>query len=219
LNAAQFFTGLDDLALAEELLERAETLEPRNTEVKNRLGRLHENAAKRGSPSERTDEARLALTKYEEAFRLLRDRDAQFSRLPSLARAAFEAGDLPRAKRYASRAISDAEVITNWAQGNCIHYGHEILGRIAFAGGELELAAKHLLDAGRTPGSPQLNSFGPSFELANELLEAGDVDSVLHYLELVRRFWQFGGKAIERWEAQLRAGERPRLDRAGALPR
>jgi hypothetical protein len=187
-NAAQFFTGLDDDRKAQKLLQRAEALQPRRVEWKTRLGDLHQRRANRGPASRRTARARAALGKYEEARRLTRDRNLRFYKLPALARAALAAGDLRKAKKYATAAISEAEVFRDWARGNGIHHGHAVLGRIAFARGDLALAAKHLLDAGRTPGSPQLDSFGPTFELAEELLGAGDQRSVLEYLELCRSF-------------------------------
>ena len=43
--------------------------------------------------------------------------------------------------------------------------------------------------SGKTPGSPQLNSFGPDFMLDRELLEKGERAAVLAHLELVGKFW------------------------------
>jgi hypothetical protein len=50
------------------------------------------------------------------------------------------------------------------------------------ANGDIEEAKKQLLLAGKTPSSPQLNSFGPNMILAKELLDKGEKDTVLHYL-------------------------------------
>jgi tetratricopeptide (TPR) repeat protein len=208
-NAAQFFTGLDEPKTAEKLLKRAEALEPKSAQWKTRLGHLYKNGSTRGPAKQRTAQARAALRKLEEAWRLTRDRNFRFYTLPDLARTAFAAGDFGKAKKYATASISEAEVFKDWAHGNGIHHGHAVLGRIAFARGDLAGAAKHLRDAGRTPGSPQLNSFGPSFELAEELLLTGDQSSVLEYLELCRNFWSDRAKAIDAWQKQIRAGKRP----------
>ena len=73
--------------------------------------------------------------------------------------------------------------------GNRIHHGHLTLGRIALAEGNLEEAKNRLLKAGETPGSPQLNSFGPKMDLAKALLERGETVVVLRYFELCSEFW------------------------------
>src|SRR6266508_279223 len=71
---------------------------------------------------------------------------------------------------------------------------------------------------GTTLGSPQLDSFGPDFHLANELLARGRTESVLEYLDLCRRFWTLGHDALDGWTAELRAGRRPVLREFGIDP-
>ena len=90
--------------------------------------------------------------------------------------------------------------------------------------GNLAAAKKHLLAAGATPGSPQLNSFGPQMQLARELLEKGEKETVLQYLDLVARFWANPDerteanpkriarehlKQLEAWKKQIREGKVP----------
>lgn len=207
-HAARFFTLLDP-KVAERLLLRCESLEPKMAKWKDRLGRLFEKASEHGPRSRRRAAARAALRKYEQSLRLTSDRNFRFYQLPALARVAFSAGDLRKATKYGRAAISEAELFKDWAHGNGIHHGHCVLGRVAFARGDKTLAAKHLLDAGRTPGSPQLNSYGPNFALAEELLNSGDKASVLEFLELCRRFWSYRAKALDAWQQQIRAGKRP----------
>jgi len=52
--------------------------------------------------------------------------------------------------------------------------------------GKVEDAKHYLLEAGKTPGSPQLNSFGPDMSLAEELesfsLLDSDSESLRHSL-------------------------------------
>jgi hypothetical protein len=47
------------------------------------------------------------------------------------------------------------------------------LGLIAVHKNDIETARRELLESGKTPGSPTLNSFGPNMILAKELLEKG----------------------------------------------
>ena len=98
-----------------------------------------------------------------------------------------------------------------WNRGNRIHHGHMTLGRIALAEGNLEEAKYRLLKAGETPGSPQLNSFGPQMDLAKGLLERGKVDVVVRYLELCAEFWntERAMARLAKWTALAKAGEIP----------
>ena len=99
----------------------------------------------------------------------------------------------------------------NWDYGNAIHQGNLVLGRIAVSEGRLADAAKYLLAAGETPGSPQLNSFGPNMTLARDLLERGDAASVLKYFELCGKFWKMGGEFLAAWTAQVLSGGVPQF--------
>ncbi len=141
--------------------------------------------------------------------------------LPDITAAAMEAGELSKAAAYADEMLAmgmGPVAPGNWNAGNLIHYGHITLGRLALMTGDVDAAAEHLRRAGSTHGSPQLDSFGPDFRLANELLAHGRTEVVLEYLELCRRFWKLGTDALDRWSAQIRAGRRPVLREFGIDP-
>jgi len=106
-----------------------------------------------------------------------------------LAHAALEANDTELAKQHASETLQKNTDDTNDNYGNIIHNANQILGRCALREGKLADAKAYLLKAGSTPGSPQLNSFGPQLQLARELLEKGEKETVLQYLDLVSKFW------------------------------
>src|SRR5581483_10104342 len=78
---------------------------------------------------------------------------------------------------------------TAWTYGNQIYYANSVLGRVALRKGDKQAAITYLMASGQTPGSPQLNSIGPTFVLNRELLEAGEKAAVLQHLDLVGRFW------------------------------
>jgi hypothetical protein len=73
----------------------------------------------------------------------------------------------------------------------------------------VETAKARLLDAGKTPGSPQLDSFGPNMELAHELLQKGEKDVVLQYFDLCAKFWTMGGASLDSWRQTVKAGGTP----------
>lgn len=127
-----------------------------------------------------------------------------------LAVAAWGAGDASEAKRRA-QAILAAGGPAGWDRGNALHEMAILLGRIAFEEGDLVEARRWLLEAGRTPGSPQLNSFGPDWNLARDLLDRGERDAVAGYLDLVERFWKSGADSLAAWRRTLKEGGTPDL--------
>ena len=139
-------------------------------------------------------------------------RYARFLSLRGIARRALERGDHDSAERLARELLTLAEEYrSDWNYGNAIHQGHVLLGSAALARGDVSRAVSELLAAGRTPGSPQLNSFGPNVALARELLQKGQTASVLEYFSLCRRFWmpQFAEAKLKECESDVTAGREP----------
>jgi hypothetical protein len=52
----------------------------------------------------------------------------------------------------------------------------------------LEDAKRYLIESGKSPGSPQINSFGPNMSLAEDLINKGERDVAPEYFELCRKF-------------------------------
>ena len=128
--------------------------------------------------------------------------------LPALAKAAIAAGALDKASLYANELLTSAHA-GDWNEGNAIHDGNMVRGLVALRSGNVEQAAKDLIEAGKTPGSPQLNSFGPNMRLASELLERGQRDAVLEYLALCKKFWTMGASRLDTWTDAIRTGGKP----------
>jgi len=95
------------------------------------------------------------------------------------------------------------------ANGDVVHNGNLVLGRIAVDKGRIEEAKQHLLAAGRSSGSPVLCSFRPNMSLANDLLAKGEQEAVLRYLELCRKFWSSGGGKLDEWVKDIHTGRMP----------
>ena len=96
-----------------------------------------------------------------------------------------------------------------WDCGNAIHKANIVLGRVALREGDVDQAKYHLLQAGRTPGSPQLDSFGPNMILAKEMLEAGERETVLKYFTLCGKFWKMNFGKLDEWTQDVQRGEIP----------
>jgi hypothetical protein len=93
------------------------------------------------------------------------------------------------------------------ANGDIVHRGHQVLGCIALDEGRTEEAKRHLLAAGKSNGSPVLGSSGPNMSLAKDLLEKGEQETVLEYLELCRKFWH--SDKLDEWTKDIHAGRIP----------
>lgn len=153
---------------------------------------------------------RNAKSKAELARLTPHARHTRFLALHDAAESALEEKAPARAKWLAEELLALApEFRKNWNYGNAVHHGHAVLGRIALAAGKIRLAESHLLRSGKTPGSPQLDSFGPSFILAKGLIDRGRSAAVLRYLKLCARFWKMDYGHLEKWRIQVEAGELP----------
>ncbi len=147
-------------------------------------------------------------------------------------------GDTKSARASALQMLQENTDPKAWYYGNVIYEANQILGLAALSEGNVKEAKEYLLAAGRTPGSPQLHSFGPDMELARKLLARGEKEVVIEYLDLVAQFWAWtpetklredekrvpGSAAlvrkidhdhrlrIEEWKRQVRAGKQPDLE-------
>jgi hypothetical protein len=179
-------------------------------------------------PARRARQARAALAAFEAAERRRRRQHPSVWRqlcraasLPDIAEAWLEAGEFGKAAALADEMLARGMgpvAPWDWNAGNLVHHGHVTLGRLALLAGDVDAAEEHLRLAGSTHGSPQLDSFGPDFRLANQLLARGRAEVVLGYLELCRRFWKPGHGVLDRWSAEIRAGRRPVLHQFGIDP-
>ena len=134
----------------------------------------------------------------------------RFTILAIAAKTAYLAKDYNSAERYANELLGLAgKYSQDWNYGNAIHDGNMLLGRVAVRNGKIKSGARYLLDAGKTPGSPQLNSFGPNMSLAKDLLEHDEKQAVIKYLELCKSFWKLEDGRLDSWIASIRGGGKP----------
>jgi len=150
--------------------------------------------------------------RYDRASRELDATQVDWRRLfalPDAAKAAFELGKSDEARQHALELLSLAGRLPQNSCGNAIHDGHMVLGRLALASGDLQQAEQELREAGKTPGSPTLNSFGPNMSLALDLLQHKRVDAVVEYFALCAAFWKLERGRLHRWTVLAKGGEVP----------
>ena len=208
-HAVSFFT-LSDTELSVDLLRRAESVEPVSPDWARELGQTHWRQARnpRGEPD--PEGAVRALSDFERAYELSGASDRGYL-LQYLGMAAFVARDIEKARTYAESMLET--IPDDWDKGNRIHFGNLVLGRIALSEGDLAEAGTRLIAAGQTPGSPQLNSFGPDMALAKKLLEHGETRAVVRYLELCGNFWEMDRGRLKEWIVLIEAGRTPDFSR------
>jgi len=135
---------------------------------------------------------------------------ARFYDLGDLAKLAFDNEEIDQARAYAKELLVLAtQHKGDWNYGNAIHHGNLILGRIALRDGRIDEAKNLLLEAGKSPGSPQMDSFGPNMSLAKDLLEKDEREVVLEYFELCRKFWDMGHGTLDDWAKDVKSGNIP----------
>jgi hypothetical protein len=134
----------------------------------------------------------------------------RFYALGQMATAALAAGAEDKAVAYAQELLRSAQQNDqDWNYGNAVHDGHMVLGLVAVRHGDIPAARQQLLDAGKSSGSPQLNSFGPNMALAKELIKKGERDTVLNYFTLCGAFWKMGKSRLDAWSETVRNGGMP----------
>jgi hypothetical protein len=143
----------------------------------------------------------------------------------ALAMAAGQAEQWSKVFQYGTNAIVRLDPAKHdWNYGNLVHDVNAMLCLAALHAGDKKLADEYLLNAGRSPGSPQLGSFGPDFSYAGKMLQAGETNVVLQYLDLVGNFWgntnrpkRYIGddfdlntsRTLEKYRQDIRAGKIP----------
>ena len=207
-NASAFFL-INDRKISEVLLLKGQTLDAKDPKWAASLGQLYSlELMSLPEGSSRKAAAKKAFHQNELAYNLS-DGEERDALLTSLAKSAFAAGLNDDAKKFATMMLDDdAE---GWNRGNRIHHGNLILGQIAISDGNIDEAKSRLLLAGKTNGSPQLNSFGPNMLLAKELLERGQTEVVLEYFELCKKFWKMGNRNLKLWSDDVKSNRIPQF--------
>ena len=134
----------------------------------------------------------------------------RFIILPKLTKTAIEIGLFAEAENYANELLLLAEEFeTDWNYGNAIHDANIILGMVSLHSNQIKDAKSYLLEAGKSPGSPQLRTLGPNMMLAEPLLEKGEKRVVIEYFELLKKVWEHDDGRLDSWIAAVKGGGKP----------
>lgn len=157
----------------------------------------------------------IATEKYSAAKTLLDKKtsgDSRFEVLANYVNAANNAEQFEEAESPAKDILHEANsVIPTIDGGYALHEAHTLLGRLALKKGNLALAKEHFRQAGQVPPSPRLRALGPNMSLAKDLLEKGDCNDVLDYLQNISKLWNddLAKKSSSEWMSNIVSGQMP----------
>jgi len=184
------------------LYQRADQLDPSYDRWKMSLAGAYQTFAYRaGTPSEKLELLAKGLAAAGS------NTSIHATILGEMARTQLAAGDLEKASTAAKELLAVDLDKTSWAYSSAVFAGHTVLGGVALAHGDAAEASRRLLLAGRVPANPSYNTNGPSdWRLAQDLLNAGDRDTVAEYLGLLRNSWKSGTARLNTWISTIRSG-------------
>jgi tetratricopeptide (TPR) repeat protein len=206
INAARVIRESDqDEAL--ELALKAHTIDPQSMPAIQYLADLYEDKMwqemRHDKPELKAQWAHQALQLRQQQWDVVAEKKTDLCLLRKLATDGFEAGDDILAQKYADELLRQGQQHDNSCRA--LHHGNLMLGRIALKKGNLEEAKVRLVEAGKISTSP----FSPNMMLAKELLEKGQREIVLQYLDECANFWKNDHGQLDQWRAVIRGGGIP----------
>lgn len=134
--------------------------------------------------------------------------------LIDIAKTAFNAGAFSKAEIYAKELLALAKSHSeDPSYGDAVHDGNMVLGRLALRQNDVEQAKTYLLKSGRITDGGTLSSFGTNVSLAKELLERGEEETVIEYLQMCKKFWTYPRNPLDEWIKIIRSGQHPNFAR------
>lgn len=216
LSAADFLNSSNlgveaDREKAGELLTKAHSLDPKNTEVCTTFAKVLEYKMHNASPAERRRLASQAIELREQAIDATPVSEL-YEQLKGLGRDALDCDNEVKAQMYAEKLLELSRDQKYWAADMAFHEANLTLGRIALRRGQLEEAKARLLEAGKLlpTASPMLPMAGPNMRLAKELLEKQEIETVLQYFDACQSFWPQKA-TLDEWRKTVREGRIPQF--------
>ena len=200
-NAEKFFFGKNP-AEADRLIHRISEREPNNREWAAELANLYRMF---GIPGENIDNpGERAVEEYRRVLELTKNPAAREALPGEMADAAFRIGDFPAAVELAKIYLKSSDRLA-------VQRANTILGRVALRTGRLADAKQYLLDSANPGAAKDIALSGPTLVLAKELIEQGERDVVLRYLEICLKLWPRGENILRIWIADIKTGRTPNL--------
>lgn len=208
-NAARLL-NLGEPDFAAQCLKTCMELEPDNPRWHEEMADIHLQKTDDDAGAGDVEAARQSLAERERALELTTKPISRMFKMIDLPVAAFDAGYNDKARQYANEALKNAKNVDELARVRLINTANTILGRIALKEGDTAKAIEHLKAAGNGGDARFRDIFEPEMDLARELLEKGEKDAVIAYLQMCGTFWD--KEATDNWIEEIKSGKTPELD-------
>jgi tetratricopeptide (TPR) repeat protein len=204
-DAEKYFFGKDPAA-AEKLIYKIAEKEPGNREWPAELAQLYRMF---GIPGQDFDDpAQRAAESYKRVLALTRTSIAREELAGEMAQAAFKMGDFAGAAELARIHLQGKD-------RTATQRANTILGRVALRSGDIQAAKRFLLDSSGPEARKDVSFSGPTMILAKELLEDGQDDAVLQYLDNCLSLWPRGESVLQIWIGEINKGKKPNFGNLG----
>jgi hypothetical protein len=221
-NAARFAQLTGDLAGAEQRYRALQRLAPASYFPLWELGEAYLQRARRTTGPRQAELARQAAVRFEQVRAEQRAGSGPKGR-PTLGQAtigacwaAYLLADYATLERLANELLAIAQ---DWSNDPTF-YGLQFRGLVALHAGDLAQAKDDLLASGRLENrSPVRSTFGPDVPLAQALLDGGEREVVLLFLDDLVHGWPRGRDRVAQWQEAIRRDETPKLDRFAWPPK
>jgi tetratricopeptide (TPR) repeat protein len=198
-DAEKFFFGKDPEE-ADQLIHRIAQKEPNDKQWPGELAELYRMSGIPGRYIE--DPAARAIESYRRVLELTHNVTARESLAGDMAQALFKVGDLAGAAELAKIHLRSKD-------RTALQRSNTILGRVALRSGDVGGAKQYLLDSSSPLAEKDVSISGPTLVLAKELLQQGERDTVLQYLDNCLSLWPRGEGVLQLWIADIKNGRTP----------
>jgi tetratricopeptide (TPR) repeat protein len=198
-NAEKFFFSKDP-SVADRLIHRIAETEPANAQWPAELAQLYRMFGIPGENIENPTER--AMEEYNRVLALTQSPAARRALSGDMADAAFKIGDFPLAAELAKIYLKSSD-------RPAVQRANTILGRVALRADDITSAKRYLLDSADSGAARDIALSGPILVLAKELIERGEREAVLQYLQGCLTLWPRGEAILRIWIAEIQEGKRP----------
>jgi hypothetical protein len=125
-----------------------------------------------------------------------------------MSEAAFKSGNF-------GGSVQLAKIFLKSTDRSATQRANTVLGRVALRSKDIDGAKQFLLDSSQPQAARYIEVAGPMMILAKELLEKGERDVVVQYMQNCLPFWPHGEEVLNMWITDVQNGRKPDFGNLG----